>query len=84
MYEELLYVVSHQLGKRKVESDEISPGDLIVYGQKVFYLFWLYSTNTIVRKNLANKLYSSSLKNYFGWNIWKSWQLMIVNKLWIA
>ena len=35
MYTELLYVVSHQLGKRKVGEDEISPGDLIVYGQKV-------------------------------------------------
>ena len=38
MYQELLYVVNNQLGKRKVGSDEISPGDLIVYGQKVFSL----------------------------------------------
>lgn len=38
MYEELLYVVSHQLGKRKVGGDEISPGDLIVYGQTVFFI----------------------------------------------
>jgi len=36
MYQELLYVVNNQLGKRKVGSDEISPGDLIVYGQKAF------------------------------------------------
>ena len=35
IYEELLYVTSHQLGKRKVGVHEISPGDLIVYGQEV-------------------------------------------------
>eukprot|EP00795_Rhopilema_esculentum_P009202 gene9202-16876_t len=36
MYEELLYVTSHQLGKRKVGANEISPGELIVYGQEAF------------------------------------------------
>ena len=35
MYQELLYVVNHQLGKREVGNDKMSHGDLIVYGQKV-------------------------------------------------
>ena len=39
MYQELLYVVSHQLGKRKIGNDEMNPGDLIVYGQKVWFSY---------------------------------------------
>ena len=50
MYQELLYVVNNQLGKRKVGSDEISPGDLIVYGQKVFSLILGIIPKQLMRK----------------------------------
>ncbi len=40
MYTELLYAVTHRLGKKAFENDGINDGDLIVYGQEVnVYLY---------------------------------------------
>ena len=52
MYQELLYVVNHQLGKREVGNDKMSHGDLIVYGQKV----WTFVFNFSLRYSKFNYL----------------------------